>query len=118
MSGTINDPTGAAIGLGAREYKWTSLADTETPDFATVQGGGADIGIQFIEESGTATVTMQGTNLITAGVPNNWVDLYDTDGTAISITGNDFAQLKVVPKFIQPVVTGTGVWTISMVQRG
>jgi len=103
---------------GDREWLWTSLTQAETPEVA-VNSGLADAHVQVNEESGTATLTLEGTDLDTVGdgVPVQFEGLLDAAGSAISFTADGRAQLQSIPKWIRPVITGTGTWTILLKAR-
>ena len=119
MAGTlVGGVTGKPVGHGATRFEWSTLLDTETPDIAILRQGG-DVGIQLKVNSGSATITFEGTLFVDGDdAPANFQNLEDIDGTVISTTSSGFFQLKVVPRFMRPVQSTTSSIDVVMIQRG
>jgi len=88
---------------GVWVYSYNELKTTDTsPNRISPGGTQPALGsIQALGTFGGGTVKLQGSNDGT-----NWVDLNDTEGTAIGITSAGASEFTTSMVYIRPLVTG------------
>lgn len=94
-------PSVPVAGIQVWTYDNLDTADTSP---STITSGGTSTIVGSIQAEGTfggGTVKLQGSNDGT-----NWVDLDDTQGTAIGITAAGAAEFSTAMVYLRPLITG------------
>jgi len=95
-------PVDASLGPGLETVTWSTLTENDTA--ASYEPGSLKPLAGSIQVTGTfggSTVVLQGSNDNT-----NFVDLNDTNGTAISLTAAGAAEFSTAMAYIRPSASG------------
>lgn len=86
---------------------WLNMSETDNDGERYTLPGGSDRSVQVTGTFGGATLSIQGSNLQEPTTADtDWVNLNDTNGTAVSFTAAGLSAILENTRWIRPRLTG------------